>query len=107
MTWQTLTAILGGIVLIGNAFEKIVKGIKVLKAPEDEQTSRISLLEDKVTEIERKLATDDDRIKKGDAASRVSQVALIALLEHGINGNNLHQMEEAKKALQEFLVNHE
>ena len=31
--------------------------------------------------------------------------ALLALLDHGIDGNNISQMQEAKTALQNHLIN--
>ena len=107
LTWANVAAILGAIVLIGNALEKIIKAVQALRSPENRQNEAIIELQERVEEIERKLVNDKYRLDRSDAASRVSQVALIALLEHGINGNNIDQMQQAKKTLQEFLVNHE
>ena len=36
---------------------------------------------------------------------RVSQQALLALLDHSLDGNNVKQMEEAKDAIQKHLLN--
>jgi hypothetical protein len=31
---------------------------------------------------------------------------MLALLEHGINGNNIDQMREAKKGVETYLISH-
>ena len=39
-----------------------------------------------------------------EAGNRASHQALLALLDHGIDGNNIKQMQDAKKTLQQHLI---
>lgn len=104
--WGWVAAVLAAIVLISNAAEKIVHAWKAAKAPNDEQNSRLNALEDWRKEVDRKLLRDHDRLEGIDNGNRVVQRALLALLDHGIDGNNIRQMQDAKEALQDHLINH-
>ena len=102
--WLVLLAIASAIVLIANAIEKITKVVNVAKAPNDKQDERLNCIEGRLDTIERKLENDDHRlkdIKKGDHAM---QRALLALLDHGIDGNNIKQMQDAKEELNDYLI---
>lgn len=103
--WGWIAAVLAAIVLISNAAEKIVKAVKAAKAPNDEQNARLNALETWQKEVDRKLLRDHDRLEAIDTGNRVTQRALLALLDHGIDGNNIKQMQDAKEALQDHLIN--
>ena len=106
---DVLSAILAAasaVVLISNAVEKIVKAIKVAKAPETEQNEKISELEDRVKKVEDKLENDKRQIAVIREGNHVLTKGMFALLEHGINGNNIDQMRDAKKDVEEYLINH-
>ena len=104
--WGWIAAVLAAIVLISNAAEKLVKAYKAAKAPNDQQNDRLNALENWRKEVDRKLNRDNDRLKDIDSGNRVTQRALLALLDHGIDGNNIKQMQDAKEALQDHLINH-
>lgn len=104
--WGWIAAALAAIVLISNAVEKIVMGWKAAKAPNDMQNERLDALEEWRKEVDRKLIRDNDRLRDMDTGNRVTQRALLALLDHGIDGNNIKQMQDAKEALQDHLINH-
>lgn len=103
-----LAALLGAasaFVLLANAVEKIVKAWKAWKAPNVHQDERLDALEQWKVEVDRKLTQDNDRLRAIDNGNRVTQRALLALLDHGIDGNNITQMQHAKEELQEHLIN--
>lgn len=104
--WGWIAAVLAAIVLISNAAEKIVQAVKAAKAPNDAQNERLNALEEWREEVDRKLVRDNDRLRDIDSGNRVTQRALLALLDHGIDGNNIKQMQDAKEALQDHLINH-
>ena len=104
--WGYVAAFLAAIVLISNAAEKVVKAVKAAKVPNDQQNDRLNALEDWRKEVDRKLDRDNDRLRDIDSGNRVTQRALLALLDHGIDGNNIKQMQDAKEALQDHLINH-
>lgn len=103
--WALASSILAAIILLVNAAEKIVKVVKVAKAPMNEQNERLDKLETDMKEVQCKLSQDHERFESIDASNRVTQRALLALLDHGIDGNNIEQMQHAKEALQNHLIN--
>lgn len=103
--WPIVLAVASAIVLLSNAGEKIVKLITAAKRPNDEQNKRIDTLEADMADVKRKLSNDKAHLETIDEGNRASQKALLALLDHGIDGNNIKQMEEAKEALRQHLIN--
>lgn len=104
--WGYIIAAASALVLISNAIEKVIIGVKSVKAPERKRDEEIQEIKKDVADIKEKLEKDKARIDKSDDANRVTQEALLALLEHGINGNNIDQMSKAKDDLQKYLINH-
>ena len=103
--WTALLALASAFVLLSNAAEKAVKAWKAWKAPSDQQNERLDALEEWREEVDRKLIRDNDRLQNIDSGNRVTQRALLALLDHGIDGNNIEQMQHAKEELQSHLIN--
>ena len=91
--------------LLANAVEKIVQAVKAAKAPNEKQDKRLDELEAWKAEVDRKLLNDNIHLSNIDNDNRVTQRALLALLDHGIDGNNIKQMQHAKEELQEHLIN--
>ena len=90
---------------VGGAIEKIVKAVKAAKAPNDLQDSRLNKLENDVKSIQGFLASDNDRLKALEDGRRIEMRVLLALLGHGIDGNNQKQMVAAKNELESYLIN--
>ena len=103
--WTTILAIASAFVLLSNAAEKIVKVVKVAKAPNDAQNKRLDELEDWRKGVDRILASDKIHFDSLDDGNRVTQRAILALLDHSIDGNNIDQMKHAKEELQNHLIN--
>lgn len=103
--FSAVLAIASAIVLLSNAAEKIVKAWKTAKTPNDQQNARLDALENDMKEVKSKLENDFKHIEKIDDGNRVTQRALLALLDHGIDGNNIKQMQDAKEELQNHLIN--
>ena len=104
---QALAALLAlamAITTIANAVEKIAQARKAAKAPNDRQDARLDELEAWKAEVERKLSNDNTHLTAIDSDNRLTQRALLALLDHGIDGNNIKQMQDAKEALQNHLI---
>lgn len=100
-----LLAAASAIVLVANAADKIVKAVKAAKAPNVHQDERLDALEKWRVEVDQKLSRGNDHFYAIDEGTRVTQRALLALLDHGIDGNNIAQMQHAKEELQEHLIN--
>ena len=103
--WAAILAAALAVTTLSSAAEKIVKAWKAAKAPHDQQNDRIVALEKRMDSVEGKLINDNSRLESLDEGGRVTQRAILALLDHGIDGNNIEQMQDAKKALQNHLIN--
>lgn len=121
--WLAVLAIAGGIVSLSAAGTVIGKWIAGVKKPSHDiqKNSRdLKELKETVADMKFKLgelmqwkvkadelfANDKARLDRIDAGQRVEQQGILALLDHGLDGNNVAQMEKAKVALQEHLINH-
>lgn len=103
--FAAVLAVASAVVLLANAAEKIVKAVKAAKAPNDKQDQRLDALEHWKEKIDRKMDRSDERLQAIEEGDRASQRALLALLDHGIDGNNIEQMQHAKETLQNHLIN--
>lgn len=103
--WAAILAVASAIVLLSNAVEKIVKAWRTAKEPNVKQDARIEALETWRKEVDRRLDRGGQHFDAIDASNRVTQLALLALLDHGIDGNNIDQMQHAKEELQTHLIN--
>lgn len=103
--WAWLLTAATALVLLSNAAEKIVKAVKAARAPGVTQDARLDALEEWRKTVDSKLSRDNERLEVIEEGTRASQRALLALLDHGIDGNNIKQMQDAKEALQNHLIN--
>lgn len=103
--WTGVLAIASAIVLLSNAAEKIGQAVQAAKAPNARQDEILADLLEWRKKIDLAMARDLDRFAALDNGERVTQRALLALLDHGIDGNNIEQMRHAKEELQNHLIN--
>ena len=104
--WAIVLAGASAIVLLSNAIEKIVKAIKAAKAPEQRQNDEIVEIKSRLDKVEAKLDKDKVQIADAKECNHVLTKGMLALLEHGINGNNIDQMRDAKQDVEAYLINH-
>lgn len=104
--WTYILAIASAVVLLSNAVEKIVLAIKAAKAPEVRQDKTIQDHEERIIKLEVWMEKEKGQIKDIREGNRVITRGMLALLEHGINGNNIEQMQEARNGVEEYLINH-
>ena len=105
-TWDNIALVLAAVVLIGNAAEKVAKAIKAAKAPGDEIREELAELQEWRKGVDRKLGSDQKELKGMHDAHQAIFQALLALLDHGIDGNNIKQMEAAKTEVRNHLIRH-
>lgn len=104
---QLVTLILGvcaAISCVGGALAWLAKGANKLKAPERRQDERLTDLEKRVARHDEMLDNDKKRLETIEEGSRVTQRAILALLAHGIDGNDVNALKEAKSELQDYLI---
>lgn len=99
-----ILAICAGISSVCVAAGWVYKGIKKVREPNVKQDERLFALEKRVSQHEEFFGNDNRRIESLEEGNRVTQQALLALLGHGIDGNNTEQMQSAKDSLQKYLI---
>ena len=111
--WELLALIFGGMLAlcgaintVGAAFERIAKARAIAKAPNAEQDKRLDDLERRVAVIEKKQGNDYRTFQDLQESTAVTQRALLALLGHGLHGNNVEAMTKSESELREYLTNH-
>ena len=87
-------AVMGFIVLLGN----VIKTIRDWKAPGKSAAAWRK-------EIDDSMKGNTDRIKKVEDGNRVIMKALIAMMNHEINGNSVDKLQTALGELNEYLIN--
>lgn len=101
----------GFITAIAAAAAVVWKAIKAARKPNEDQNRQIAELKKELdglksdvnglkNEVYQKGA-DIDRIEAGN---RITQKSLLALLSHGINGNSIDAMEQARDELTAYLI---
>ena len=104
--WPSILAVASAIVLLSNAAEKIIKAVNAAKAPEQRQNSEIEGIKVRLDKIEREMMLDEKQLKDARECNHVITKGVLALLDHGINGNNIDQMKEARSDVEQYLINH-
>ncbi len=97
-------AFCAGLSCIAGAIGWVVKMIHAAKAPAKRVDERLEALENTVEDYKDYFDNDQRRMESIEAGSRVTQKALLALLSHGIDGNDVDAMRAAKAELQEYLI---
>ena len=99
-------ALCGAVSTIGGAIEKIAKAASAIRAPEQQQNTEIAEIKQRLDDIESKLENDMKAIEDTKQCNHVLTKGMLALLEHGINGNNIDQMRDARNGVEAYLINH-
>ena len=112
---NAILAVCGAISIVAGAAAVIVKCVTAAKAPNKKQDERLDALEADVKlvkdEIDRervkiteKFYEDASKIDRIEEANVVTQRALLALLSHLINGNDIESLKRAKTDLENYLT---
>ncbi len=72
--------------------------------PEENQNDRISKLERRMDSLEAEVEENKSMLLDIEAGMQVTHKALLALMSHALNGNNIAKLQEAHKALEDHLV---
>ncbi len=92
------------LVLFGISVYTFIKSSSIEKAkPVDDLNARIASIEEHLKEVDRKLDNDYRRFGDVEKANKVTMKAILALLGHGLDGNNEKQMRDAHDELQNYL----
>lgn len=102
--WADMLAVAGAIVAISAAVAVLAKVVAKFKKPNTDQNKRLDALEAWRKDADGYFKADKQRLDGIEAGNRVTQQAILALLDHSIDGNNIEQMQDAKVDLQKYLI---
>lgn len=105
--FELILWVCGAIVSVSAAITVIVKVVQKAKAPEKTQNERIDKLEKEMEKFKQFFENDNRRLKKLEDGNIVTQQALLALLSHAINGNDVDSLRKAKSDLEKYLMGKE
>lgn len=94
----------GAINTVGSAIEKIAKAKKAVEAPNAAQDEKIADHERRIDKLERHQENNNRELDAIREYNRISALAQIALLDHGLDGNNIKPMQDAKDELNHWLA---
>lgn len=103
--FQAVLAVCGAITAVAAAVAVVASLIKKAKAPNQLQNDRLKALEEGQKNHRELLDKDNRRLQDIEEGNRITQKALLALLSHGIDGNDVDGMRKAKEELQRYLIN--
>lgn len=102
--WAVILAICGGITCIAGAVAVIIKVITAAKKPNATQNLRLASIEERLDKYDTFFANDKEHIEALERGTRVTQTAILALLSHGIDGNDVTGLRQAKQELEQYLI---
>ena len=102
--WALISAVAGAVILLRNGASAIIDLIKFWKAPNTVQDKRIEALEKTTAELQREAKALHDRLDANDDGMTLLYKSMFALLGHGIDGNNVDEMQSARRDIQNYLI---
>lgn len=79
--------------------------IKFTQKPTDSIKHDIDDLKEWRKDVDRRLDSGSSRFTEIDAGAKVTQEAILALIDHAIDNNHTDKLIEAKDNLQKYLIN--
>lgn len=73
--------------------------------PNASQNDRITKLEEWQKEVDKRLNNGNAHFEQIDEGNRVTQEAILALIDHAIDANHTDKLLKAKDNLQKYLIN--
>ena len=111
MMWAVIISICGGVSTISVAVGVVASLVNKAHQPEVKQNERLSHIEERLNDHDRRLAkhegffkNDDERLKQIAESNRITQSGMLALLKHSINGQDIESLKKAEKDLEDYLI---
>lgn len=94
----------GIITATAGAFAVIYSLVQKAKNPNKMQNERLDKHEEWLKKHDAMLDNDNKRLKLLEDGNRITQRALLELLKHGIDGNDVDGMRKVRDDLQQYLI---
>ena len=113
--WQIFLLGAGAIITLSSAGAVIANIIHKAKAPNKKQDERLAALEEDVKKIEERLELGNQRFENDanklvalehsmKTTNKIIIESLQALTAHAIDGNNIEQLRQSEKSLNDYLI---
>lgn len=86
-----------------SSIRNIISAKKDAEKPLEDVKSRLVIVENTTDELQKEQVEMRENEKNRVVAEKAEQRAILALLNHSLNGNNNHEMEAAKEDLTEIV----
>ena len=91
------------LVLIG-AYNTIMTAVKTHREETKRRNAPVNNLEGTVKEHDERLKRDHERLNDLEEANRIQMRALMAMLHHEIDGNEIDGLKKAYSEIQQYLI---
>lgn len=103
-TPSQVLALCSAIVVISGAVHVFINIFAKMSAPTKLQNTRLDAIEEHLESHDTILDNDLKHLENIDRSNQVIQKAILALLSHGIDGNDVKELKDAKKELEAYLI---
>lgn len=94
----------GIITATAGAFAVIYSIVQKAKTPNKMQNERLDKHEEWLKKHDAMLDNDNKRLNNLEKSGTITMKALLALLRHGIDGNDVESMKKVKSELEQYLI---
>lgn len=101
---NNVMTVVGLIIQCATLITLIITLGRALNKPNRTQDGRLDALESWRSTVEKRLNDGSDHFDTIDKGMRITQEALLALMSHAINGNDIDKLREAKNKLENYLI---
>lgn len=101
---ESVTTWLQLIVLIASVITLAVTLGKTVQKPNQTQNDRLDALEAWQKIVNSRLDNGDAHFGISDKGNHITQEAILALMSHAINGNDVEKLRKAKEKLENYLI---
>ena len=91
-------------ITISGALAIVINLMTKALAPNKLQNARLDAIEARLAEHDTLFKNDLRRFEAMETGNRVTQKALLALLAHAIDGNDIGPMKDVKRELERYLI---
>lgn len=99
-----ILAFCSAIVVLSGAGNVLANILARITAPSKLQDQRLNDIEKRLDRYDEHFARDLHRFEELESGNKLVQEAILALLSHAIDGNEVEGLKDAKKSLQKYLI---
>lgn len=102
--WEVIQVACAGVMTIGGAGAIFVALYRWAKKPDINRDEKIKAHDEMLDRDNRRIKNLERRQEENEDATTELMRAIIAIMGHAIDGNNIDELKQAKKDLNEFLT---